>query len=216
MSIYGKLFELKKKLEAVKKDSSGYNYKYADLNACHEVLDPHLESLGLLWITQPTSESDGGVGVDYFLIDVESGDRIQGSLILPLKAADPQGAGSAITYARRYALAAVGLFTEEDDDGERASGNRGTKKPTKRRTSNAQEAKAFIPDGEKSSLINKCQNLAEKAHPKNEALQQEEMKRVGAALVAHMDCSSVGMIRKGEYDKAWEFLESYKASKPTS
>jgi hypothetical protein len=45
------------------------------------------------------------------------------TLLLPLKDQSPQGVGSAITYARRYALAAVlGLATEEDDDGNVGTG----------------------------------------------------------------------------------------------
>jgi hypothetical protein len=44
-------------------------------------------------------------------------------MVMPLPKADPQGYGSALTYARRYALATlVGLVTEADDDAEGAMG----------------------------------------------------------------------------------------------
>lgn len=44
------------------------------------------------------------------------------SFVMPLAKADPQGAGSAITYARRYALVSMlGLNVDEDDDGNHAS-----------------------------------------------------------------------------------------------
>ena len=42
-------------------------------------------------------------------------------LILPMKKKDPQAAGSAITYARRYALQAIAGIPSEDDDGNMAS-----------------------------------------------------------------------------------------------
>lgn len=51
-----------------------------------------------------------------------SGQWISGVLTLKPTKADPQGAGSAITYARRYALAAIlGIVADEDDDGNAAS-----------------------------------------------------------------------------------------------
>ena len=54
----------------------------------------------------------------------ESGEWISGELLLPLTKADAQGVGSAITYGRRYGLAAiVGIVADEDDDGNAASRN---------------------------------------------------------------------------------------------
>lgn len=51
-----------------------------------------------------------------------SGQWIEDELeILPAKS-DPQGIGSAITYARRYALAAIVGVAQDDDDGNAASG----------------------------------------------------------------------------------------------
>jgi len=61
-----------------------------------------------------------------------SGQWIRGSLCLPLAKADPQGVGSAITYGRRYTLAAMLGVAPEDDDGEAAVG-RG-KAPAKHET----------------------------------------------------------------------------------
>lgn len=52
----------------------------------------------------------------------ESGEWIMATAKLELSKPDPQGQGSAITYMRRYALsAALGLVTEDDDDGNAAS-----------------------------------------------------------------------------------------------
>ena len=48
----------------------------------------------------------------------ESGEYIQATYQMPIaKVNDPQAVGSAITYARRYALGAIlGLAIDEDDD----------------------------------------------------------------------------------------------------
>jgi hypothetical protein len=60
----------------------------------------------------------------YILVHAESGTELRGEMALLPAKADPQGQGSAITYARRYALMAVlGLVADEDDDG-----NEGSKK----------------------------------------------------------------------------------------
>ena len=54
----------------------------------------------------------------------ESGEWIQSDLCLPLAKHDPQGVGSAVTYGRRYGLAAiVGIVADIDDDGNAASNN---------------------------------------------------------------------------------------------
>jgi hypothetical protein len=57
------------------------------------------------------------------LAHAESGEWIKGVLTIKPVKADPQGIGSALTYARRYALCAmVGIAPDDDDDGEAAMG----------------------------------------------------------------------------------------------
>lgn len=59
-----------------------------------------------------------------------SGEWLKATANLKLVKQDPQGQGSAYTYARRYALSAVlGLATDEDDDGNEASKPRAVAKP---------------------------------------------------------------------------------------
>lgn len=60
-----------------------------------------------------------------------SGQYIYGTLTLPLgRGGGPQGAGSAITYGRRYSLAAIlGVVSEDDDDGNAAQ--KSVQKPPK-------------------------------------------------------------------------------------
>jgi hypothetical protein len=59
----------------------------------------------------------------------KSGEWIEDTLVLPLSKRDPQAAGSAITYARRYSLQAIAGVPSADDDGEFAMDRVTNKKP---------------------------------------------------------------------------------------
>lgn len=102
-----------------KKD--GKNSKYADLNAYLFATEDILEANGLI-ITQLAGSKEGHAGIITILFHVESGEYLQSELLLPLDRVTAQGAGSAITYARRYAYAAILGLAAEDDDGNAASG----------------------------------------------------------------------------------------------
>lgn len=80
---------------------------------------------GLSFIQMPVT-TEQGVGVVTTIFH-SSGQYIQFEpFILPLEKKTAQSAGSSITYAKRYALsAAFGLVSDEDDDGNEATGNGG-------------------------------------------------------------------------------------------
>lgn len=71
----------------------------------------------------PVSTDNGAIGVRTMLMH-KSGEYIASTLLLKPVKNDPQGAGSALTYAKRYAFAAIiGMATGEgDDDAEAATG----------------------------------------------------------------------------------------------
>jgi hypothetical protein len=62
-------------------------------------------------------------GLSTILVHAESGEYLMETFIMPVsKPNDPQAVGSAITYAKRYALAGVlGLNIDDDDDGNKAA-----------------------------------------------------------------------------------------------
>ncbi len=93
---------------------------YATLKSVMEVCRTVLLSHGI-WMTQyPVSVEVGHLGLVTKIVHAESG-QWQSSLIeMPLPKNDPQGYGSAITYARRYGLSALLGITTEDDDAESA------------------------------------------------------------------------------------------------
>lgn len=100
----------------------GRNYRYVTLDAVVDAVLPLLFEHDLVWATFPTSD-DGRPALRYRLTHVPSGEHEEDTMPLMCAKSDPQGQGSALTYARRYALVAVlNLTTGEDDDGAAASG----------------------------------------------------------------------------------------------
>jgi hypothetical protein len=104
------------------KDSANPFFKsnYADLasvwDACREQL-----AANNLCVIQTVTAADTGVAVTTMLAH-SSGQWIKDTLPLMPKDGSPQAVGSAITYGRRYALAAVAGVAQIDDDGNPASG----------------------------------------------------------------------------------------------
>lgn len=101
-------------------DNPFFKKKYADLAACVEAVMDSLNASGIA-LLQFCHESDNGVIVETVFIH-ESGEQLScGKLHVPAAKNDPQGYGSALTYARRYSLMAACGIAPEDDDGNAAS-----------------------------------------------------------------------------------------------
>jgi len=97
-----------------------FKSKYADLASVWDACRDALSTNGLC-VAQTMDGGVESVTVNTTLIHT-SGEWISGSLTLKPVKADPQGIGSAATYARRYSLAAMVGVAPEDDDGNAASG----------------------------------------------------------------------------------------------
>jgi hypothetical protein len=97
-----------------------FKSKFASLAAVREAVLPVLNKHGLA-ITQFPVSADEHSGVHNLLMHV-SGEWIEEACLLPLDKNNAQGAGSAVTYARRYSLQAIaGVVADEDDDANAAS-----------------------------------------------------------------------------------------------
>jgi hypothetical protein len=97
-----------------------FRSKYADLSACVEAVIDALHENGIALI-QRNHLDETGVTVETVFIH-ESGEMLDcGKLHVPAAKSDPQGYGSAQTYARRYSLMAACGIAPEDDDGNAAS-----------------------------------------------------------------------------------------------
>ena len=201
LNIDSAIFNIRRDLAAVNKSRKGYNYKYADLKDCHEALDPLLEREGVVWITEPACTDDGRAGVSYTAIHLESGTSRQGALLLPMVDGDPQKAGSAITYSRRYALAIFGILTEGDDDGKAATKKRQSTKQKKA------DLPKFITMEESQNFLNKCRKLADDNYSDKEKADEEYL-RIGRALVSHLGIERLGAMESDMIPKAIKFIES--------
>ena len=112
------------KLTYAKKDSKNPFFKsnYADLESVWDACRDLLAANGLAVSQFPGSycEIDKSMSLTTILTH-SSGEWISNEMTLPVSKVDPQGAGSAITYMRRYALAAVVGVVQADDDANAAS-----------------------------------------------------------------------------------------------
>lgn len=120
------------------KENPYFRFHYADLaaimDACREALSKN--GIAIVQTTDFSVSPEDVLGPVAWIETtlIHSSDQwISGRYpVRPVKD-DPQGLGSAITYARRYALAAItGVVADnDDDDGEAASGRGGGEVPPK-------------------------------------------------------------------------------------
>jgi hypothetical protein len=109
-------------MRAAAKESINPHFKsrYADLaevwDACRVPLSVH----GLAVVQCPGEIGDKTITLTTMLTH-ESGEWLENTMTIPVSKPDAQGVGSAITYARRYALAALVGVVQDDDDGNAAS-----------------------------------------------------------------------------------------------
>ncbi|MBI9113315.1 ERF family protein [Maridesulfovibrio ferrireducens] len=117
----GAMLKVQQALKPAHKDGQNNftNSKYASLLS---VMDSCREALlaNGIWMTQlPVNVDSGNLGLISKIVHAESGQWQASLLVMPLPKSDPQGYGSAMTYARRYGLSAlIGIVTEHDDDAE--------------------------------------------------------------------------------------------------
>ena len=100
-------------------DSQNPHFKsrFASLATVRDAITPTLSRHGLSVMQLATNDADGRPCVETILAHA-SGEWVSSTLTVPAGKNDAHGAGSAITYARRYALMAiVNVVGDEDDDG---------------------------------------------------------------------------------------------------
>lgn len=160
------------KMEKIKKDSLNpfFGKKYASLSTILESIQLPLAECNLIF-----SQIPDGDCLTTILIHHESGEYLQACYAIHPAKVDPQGIGSAITYARRYALSAIlGLNVDEDDDGNASSSQNGSKVTPNKRVDESElewlnendekftKAKEFIKQGGKIGDIRKKYKISKK------------------------------------------------------
>ena len=145
--------------------------KYADLTSVWDSCRKELSQNGLVIIQ--TTKGNRGVTVITTLAH-ESGQWIRGELVMQPGGNDPQSYGSALTYARRYSLAAiVGIATGEDDDAEDAT--RGKRKEKVKTT--------YVGNKAEKNEIERVKAMSEKEVKDEPVLTEKEAQKEQSKLL---------------------------------
>ena len=117
------VIERGKEVRVQTKNGGSYTFSYAPLEVINAAVRPILGKHGLS-VSQLLGNIDGKPALRTLLLHAD-GEQLEDSCPLPVNGdMSAQEFGSLVTYFRRYALVAVlGIATEEDDDGNHASGN---------------------------------------------------------------------------------------------
>jgi hypothetical protein len=141
-------------IKAALKDSKNPHFKssYADLTSVWDACRTALTKNGLSVVQIPGFDASD-VWLETMILH-SSGESLSGRYPLRPSQQTPQGYGSALTYARRYSLAAmVGVVADEDDDGNAAS-QRGNYEPLARPAPKAEDktaaAKSYVDEAIKA------------------------------------------------------------------
>lgn len=106
-----------------------FKSKYATLTSVMNAVRKPLQKHGLS-VVQTLTESEKGMALETTLLH-SSGEWLSGTTPILLAKEDMQGLGSAITYAKRYAVSAIlGVVSDEDDDGNATAAKPSSPDPT--------------------------------------------------------------------------------------
>lgn len=173
-----------KATEAVKKAATNPHFKskYADLAEVVEATVPALNDNGIGVMQSP--------GFDGKLVSVttvllhESGATATATLHMNPTKSDPQGVGSAITYARRYALLAMTGAAPEDDDGQAASQPRQqTKREEPNKTTIQEQVDASIRAVKNAKTTGEVDDLYKRSTDFRASLDKVERTRLEQAML---------------------------------
>jgi len=127
MSLFKSLLAAQKEIGNAVKDATNPHFKnkYATLESVIDATKEIANKHGII-ISQPLGKDEHGQYVETLLMvdgELQSKTMLSSKCYLVLDKANMQGLGSAITYARRYALAALFCISQEDDDGNATTNN---------------------------------------------------------------------------------------------
>jgi hypothetical protein len=127
-SLWGALAEFQHDAPKIAFDATNPHFKnrYPSLAGIMDTIRPGLSARGVVVTQVPTfvltEDGTAAPALTTRITHAPSNEFIEGTMLLLAPKSDPQGQGSALTYARRYAvLAMLGLVGDEDDDGQAAT-----------------------------------------------------------------------------------------------
>lgn len=173
------LAKAQSEMGAVHKDQDNpyFRSKFAGLSTVWEAVKPALTKNGLSIVQMPGSDERG-----YFVqtqLLHSSGQWIRSTTYMKPAKEDPQGIGSLISYARRYALQAMVMACPDDDDGEAAMGRTATQKPAE---ASKPVAKVETPKAKAVKVTESAKETEEKSKFNGEGHQQLFQKLMEAGV----------------------------------
>jgi len=181
-NIASALVKAKKEFDPAIKNATNPHFRnrYADLAACLEAVDGALLAHGI-FMYQETHDDSSGVTIETVFLH-DSGESIRcGKLHVPASKNDPQGYGSALSYARRYSLMAACGIAPEDDDGNAAA--QATQKAAQRAVASAFDAQLVAAANQGSEALKAVwQSLTVDARKAVGAQRMSELKQVASQV----------------------------------
>lgn len=142
-------------IENASKNAKNPHFKsnYADLAEVINTVRPIMSKHGIS-ISQFPAFEQGLCSVETIVMHT-SGEWMSGISSAPVTKQDAQGVGSAITYLRRYSLAAIAGIAQEDDDGQSAVGGQRQQRQAPPKPVDVDKAVAAIRGAGDAATINK-------------------------------------------------------------
>jgi len=170
-------------MQAAIKDSINpfFKSKYADLGSVWDAARPVLCKHGLC--VMQTTDVVGDKNILVTILAHSSGQWVKSSILINPTKNDSQGVGAAMTYLRRYSLAAMVGVVTEDDDGETAVGRGQTTERKQEQPKKSEPKTNNLPiptkSVDKSTCTEKLNNIQ---HENNLALNQEQIDTIASYL----------------------------------
>ena len=196
-----------------------FKSKYADISSVWDAIRLPLTSNGLAITQTFINDNMDGVTIETTLMHI-SGEYISGSLYIKPEKNTPQGAGSAITYGRRYALMAIVGISPEDDDGERAMARKRNKqRETPKTTTNGSDVPgAVIKKPEPGKTIETWDEFVARKKLSSAEIKEFEDYITESAKSLGMDAQTLedNAVKAGDLDDMLEAVMDRKKGEPAN
>jgi hypothetical protein len=201
-TLYARLAAAQKTFKPAIKDADNpyFKSKYADLGAVWDACKDALAENGL-FVSQPTGVSEIGELILNTYVYDESGESINSQIkVVAKNPNDPQAVGSALTYYRRYSLAAILGIVTEDDDANEAAGNNSKAKTsedaTKQLAEQAEEKKRLEAQKSEIKSILSSEHLPQEKKDKTMKWLPTATNETAAQMIAKLR-QEIATIQKG-------------------
>jgi hypothetical protein len=171
------LLAIQRDMPAIDRDGQSHHGNYTTLGHLLSKAKPVLTKHGVVATQFPSKDENGSPTLRTILIHAGTGERLEGEAPLSPTKNDPQGLGSALTYMRRYSLAAALSISDQEDD----DGKAGSEKPTPAATAAKPKASERAITPAQKGKVNALMGNAELSKAQASAIRVWAAFKAGAA-----------------------------------